>query len=288
MPALNFPAVGMCRFSFVGRSDWRGYQKNRPLYASDEEFRIDKANELYNPERMKKRFFTLERFLLPSLDAQTDKNFILLILTSDLMPEKYKAYLAEITKDRKYVKLIFSKENNVNSAFFPELNKIREEYGHRIPQFRIDDDDALCSTYVSLLRQAAIRHRDYRRFIFSIPKGLMIGAYSGHEPCFYRYRKPFTGAGVSLVTSNPKQTVYSFDHLALGRRFPAFIQNGVLGFLISRTDGHDSPAVIGKLAQRKHPLISEEEFYGAVKKNFPFLSLADVVSLCNHEYPEIE
>ena len=287
MPPQDFPAVGLCRFSFVGRGDWRGYHRVRPSYASEEEFRVDKAKELYNPERMKKRFFTLERFLLPSMDAQTDKNFILLILTSDLMPEKYKAQLAEITKDRKYVKLIFSEENNVNSAFFPELNKIREQYGHRIPQFRIDDDDALCSTYVSLVRQATIRHQDLRHFSFSFPEGLVVTADRDDNSCFYKYRAPFIGAGVSVVTPNPRQTIYSFGHFALGQRFPAFMQNGTFGFLITRTGGHDCAKLPARGAG-KFTLISEEEFLGGVEKNFPSLSFADIVSLRNHEHPEIE
>ena len=252
MPAQDFPVVGMCRFSFVGRGDWKGYHHDRPSYASEEEFRINKAKELYEPERMKKRFFTLERFLLPSMDAQTDKNFILLILTSDLMPEKYKTQLTKITKDREYAKLIFAKESGVNAALIPELNKIRKKYGRRIPQFRIDDDDALCSIFVASLRQAVIRHQDLKNFAFSFPEGLVVTAFSDREPCFYKRRSPFIGAGASLVIPNPNRTIYSFGHFALGQRFPAFMQNGVLGFLLTRTDGHASRKM-GKKTAKSYP-----------------------------------
>ena len=286
MPAQDFPAVGLCRFSFVGRGDWRAYRGNE-IDPSDEEFRLNKAKELYSPERMNKRLFTLERFLLQSLDAQTDKNFIFLILTSDLMPEKYKAHLIKITKDREYAKLIFSNESTVDSAFIPELTKIRGKYGHSIPQFRVDDDDALCSTFISLLRRAAIRHQDIRNFSFGFSEGLVMTAYSGSEPCFYTYRDPFIGAGVSVVTPNLEQTIYSFCHYGVSRRFPSFTQNGVLGFLLSASDGHDSRKIPDR-APGKFTQINENNFRNKVQNNFPSLFFSDIVSLCNHEYPEIE
>ncbi|MBA3910037.1 MAG: hypothetical protein C0524_09140 [Rhodobacter sp.] len=52
---------------------------------------------LYDETRMARRFFLFERLTLPSLRAQTDQNFHILIMSSDAMPEVYKERLRQVT-----------------------------------------------------------------------------------------------------------------------------------------------------------------------------------------------
>ena len=48
--------VGVCRFSMLGRGDWKAY-RNQPDEALDTIY-ADKAAELFTPERMEARFAT--------------------------------------------------------------------------------------------------------------------------------------------------------------------------------------------------------------------------------------
>ena len=71
--------VGHCRFSGVGFSD-------TGRLASD----IERAKiELWNPMRMAIRFWLFEQVLLPSLDTQIDQGFVVSLLISDDLPQKY-------------------------------------------------------------------------------------------------------------------------------------------------------------------------------------------------------
>ncbi|CAM3188052.1 Putative rhamnosyl transferase [Paracoccus aminovorans] len=106
--------VGICRFSLLGRGDWRPY-RGKP---DDEVGRIanEQAAKLFAPDRMERRLATFEHITLPSLKAQTDQNFIFLVAASELIPEEYKARLQKICDEVPQVVLRFFPLINVGKA----------------------------------------------------------------------------------------------------------------------------------------------------------------------------
>lgn len=267
------PAIGLCRFSFVGRGDWQKY-KDPDLDHMDEAFRLRVAEELYAPERMENRFFAFENFLLNSLDHQTDQNFRLLVLTSTLMPQQYQTRLIEATQHRPYTQLIFSSATDVNAGFSPEINRIQGKYDHPLAQFRIDDDDCLSPAYVEKLRDVVSRFNDRGMLAYSIPKGLVATRYSDHPNAYYYVNQPFHSAGCALVPRSSDNTVFSYGHFSLGRRFPSFVDNGVFfGHLSLKMDDHDSAKLYeSSRARRDHTEISRAKFLHWVSEFFPFIN----------------
>ena len=82
------PIIGHVRFSVYG--------------VTDTKLRPDRANaalaRLYDETRMARRFFLFERLTLPSLLAQTDQDFRVVIMSSDVMPDRYKDRLLQISE----------------------------------------------------------------------------------------------------------------------------------------------------------------------------------------------
>lgn len=287
MPQYELPVIGMCRFSFVGRGDWKAY-RDRDLDHTALDFRSQKAAELYDETRMRQRFFTLERFLLKSMDAQQDNNFFLIILTSDLMPERFQQRLLEITKHRNYAIPVFSSASDVNAGMLPEINRLRDRYSSNLVQFRIDDDDCLSADYVLKLRQAAARFQDLECFSFSIPKGLVMTAYSDTAPSYYELYQPFLGVGCALLPHRLDRTVFSFGHFGLMRRWPAFLDNGPTGYLLLHLDGHDSRRIEpGGKPPPGHTELEPEAFEKLMAQNFGFVSQDDLDALRRNAFPEI-
>ena len=76
----NRTIVGHIRFSYYGRTDTR----LRPDESGES------ITQLYDETRMARRFYLFEKLTIPSLLAQSDKRFSLVVMSSDLMPRVYK------------------------------------------------------------------------------------------------------------------------------------------------------------------------------------------------------
>ena len=137
MTYLLEPAIGICRFSFCGKGDWRTSRSAKtPKEISA--MRTKVAVDLYTPERMELRFFLFENFLVPSLEAQLDKNFICLILTSDIMPDAYQVRLRDICAASPNLELLVSSEVTVHEALWPRISELNTLAGRPLVNFRID------------------------------------------------------------------------------------------------------------------------------------------------------
>lgn len=272
----ELPVIGLCRFSFVGRGDWSSY-RNPTVDHNDQDFRTTKAAELYQSDRMERRFFTLENFLLKSMAAQVDQTFYLIILTSDLIPDIYKQRLEKLCAAHSFVRAVFSSQTDVDSALIPEIDKIRALYGTPLVQFRIDDDDFLSPEYVGRLRTAAKRFEDLDRFAYSIPKGLVATAYSDMPQTYYELVQPFHSAGCALKLERADRTVFSFGHFSMQRRFPAFIDNGGFGHVSLKLDDQDSEKLHNsERARRDHTDITKPKFNRWINEFFSAIDVKDI------------
>src|SRR5690606_34748653 len=116
--------VGICRFSMIGRGDWKAYRnvEDKDL----EPIFKEKEKELFSEERMAARFETFEQLTLASLDAQTDPDFKLLVISSDRMPKTYRQKLQALCDARPYVELRFVPPMHVADAQIKTLEKEKE------------------------------------------------------------------------------------------------------------------------------------------------------------------
>jgi len=140
------PIVGHIRFSFYGITDTR----TKPDETGEALAR------LYDETRMARRFHLFEALTLPSLRAQTDQDFRVVVMASDVMPDRFKDRLRAVTADLPDAVVDFSPYRRGDKAFRSHMAASfgPGQLGAAI-HFRLDDDDALAATYVARLRQTA-------------------------------------------------------------------------------------------------------------------------------------
>lgn len=275
MNNLFEPVIGICRFSFCGRGDWAAYA----TVDADTDLdllHLQQAERLYDDARMALRFHLFETFLLPSLKAQTDPNFVLLILTSDILPAKHLRRLRALCDSDDRLQLIVSDETTVHAAIRPEIARLNSGLSRPLVQFRIDDDDCLSHDYVHELRRYMQRLGDVMPVAYSRSNGLVVTAYAGEETQIYRATLPFNSMGTAIRISGDR-TIFSFGHEKLLKRFPAMVDNAGMGFLSIKIDGHDSrPVSLADPAfRRTHVPVAEDQTETILSKWFGFLGESD-------------
>jgi Putative rhamnosyl transferase len=138
------PIYGHIRFSFYGITDTR-LKPNQDGSA---------LAQLYDETRMARRFFLFENLTLPSLIAQTDPDFRTVIMSSSVMPDRFKDRLSTIATRLPGAVVEFSGHQRGDYAFHKFMAQAAGFKGREASvHFRLDDDDALSTGYVSRLRE---------------------------------------------------------------------------------------------------------------------------------------
>lgn len=138
------PIYGHIRFSYYGVTDTR----TRP---DDDGTALAR---LYDETRMARRFFLFENLTLPSLIHQTDRDFRTAILSSSVMPDRFKARLSALAARLPGATVEYSEHTIGVKAL---ANVMAEAAGYRgrtsSVHFRLDDDDAVSVNYIANLRR---------------------------------------------------------------------------------------------------------------------------------------
>lgn len=181
---------GYMRFSFLGRNDTK---IGRGVEDTAERMRI-----LYDPARMEERFHFLERITLPSLRAQTDPDFRLVIVSSPQMPDPFRERLASAIADLPQAEILWSEAAHVTHALDPWIE--RETAGATEPSvhFRLDDDDAIAAPMISWLKE--LGRTAPRDAMISFPRGFYLGCNAG-EPLLLRKFEPYIAIAWAFVNA---------------------------------------------------------------------------------------
>lgn len=145
--------VGVIRFSVLTErnlSNWK-MTKDRSL--------DDAADIIFSDERMAIRFSLFENITLKAFDAQIDseEGFKLLILTSTMLPDLWLKRLFRLASARPYMQVVCVKPNEsvARLARIASL-KMCDKSDGPIATFRIDDDDAVSTSYITDIRRNAV------------------------------------------------------------------------------------------------------------------------------------
>lgn len=220
MKEQDIAILGVCRFSMLGRGDWKAYRNKTDdqLEAIYEE----KAAELFAPERMQARLATFEHLTLASMKAQGDQGFRFLVLSSDRMPREYRQELERICKDVAQVELRFIAPMHVAEA----VTMLAPELGVDLPntvQFRLDDDDCVSQDFIRRLRRHAAGLWRNAHFAISF-SSLYYCVTDGPTEGIYNWYSPFFSAGAAVRHST--RTVFDYGHFKIPQH------------LVSVTDPH--------------------------------------------------
>lgn len=200
---------GHCRFSYFGLSD-----TGREIVTVDSAF-----SKLWHPIRMAVRFHLMETILLPAIRAQTDPDFVFQITTSQLMPDLYHDRLKRITADIPQVRILRTTQTDLTRALRPVMAEASLD--HTVPSihFRIDDDDALSTDYISRLRRAAGRVDPGGMVTF--PTGVVGFLHHGkaHHALFYRHS---IAIGLALVVPPVGRHPFRIQHVHHSTVVPSY------------------------------------------------------------------
>lgn len=232
--------VGITRFSWLGLSDWIAARRGKVQL--DAAFLAERARVIYDERRLERRFRAFERLCLASLAAQTDKDFIHLVLTSPEMPAAWLARLETLCAKVPQVVLLVTDEREIDAALRPALTELAEDAGRPVLQFRLDDDDALSGSFVARLRGHAMRMSDLPQAAVSLSGGLVVRSYDGAPLEFYRFRRGFASAGAAVRFSAPGKVIFEHDHFRLPQVIPSVDDPTGFNFLLLRWDAADTAA----------------------------------------------
>lgn len=206
--------IGLCRFSYPAIG---GFQVE---HGSIEE----RMAYLYAPERMEERFRTFETMTLPSMRAQTDPDFIFLIVTGDSLPLPYLERLANLVEDMPQAVIQQYGPGRHRQIMQKAINSVRAFDGRPCLQFRMDDDDAVAVSFVARLREVArevqlfSRHHRHVAIDFSTgfvarpgPKGIDAAPNT----------QRFTTAGLGILFQDSiRLSIMNFSHNKVDLNMP--------------------------------------------------------------------
>lgn len=214
---MSRAVVGFCRFSFVGRGDWARY-RSIERGSESEELLQQVAQELYAPERMARRFASFENVTLPSILAQSDQDFTYVVITSQAMPEIYKARLAELCARSKAIRLVIADSPELTDVTTPILQDLSDRH-EQVVQFRLDDDDAIAQRYVERVHDYSERMRGLDAFALTFARGLSSVTYPDEKTWYAEFRLPFQSAAAIIKFTSPTRSVFSVGHFAMQRNY---------------------------------------------------------------------
>lgn len=282
---------GHIRFSFYGVTDTR--------LKPDEDGTA--LARLYDETRMARRFFLFENLTLPSLIHQTDGDFQTVIMSSSVMPDQFKERLLAVAARLPGAVVEFSEYQRGDKAFRKFINEAAGFMGREISvHFRLDDDDALCKTYVERLRD--LTHMLSPATHVTFPTGILLfpSAEARTIGTSMLHQHLLTAQGLATVNGgmfhkNPFQmmhgNVWTRWPVVSDPRFPAYIrvhhfdndtverQDRVIGGLqrerASRRAGRHAANVERALALH-FPWIDRETLDGLIARCEAVRSLADL------------
>ncbi|RMC37760.1 glycosyltransferase [Paracoccus alkanivorans] len=265
--------VGVCRFSFLGRGDWKIFNNLPP--ESEEEVIQSLREKLFDEERLEHRFGTFETLTLPGLNAQSDRDFLFIALTSDELPEKYLDRLLKLSARYQFLEVVRMPVMRSPHAVGEAYKKFGLELDSII-QFRLDDDDTVSCHYISRLREACstmVCDPAHRPFAVTFPNALIYGPVvspdGATETKLMRRFVPHTGAGQAICHN--KRNILQWAHNRVDRQLVSFSDPSVW-VLQSYFAENDTGALTPfRIKQQKIEEIPQKQQERIIQENFPFL-----------------
>ncbi len=264
--------VGLIRFSVLTSDPARSWQLPDRLEA--EAYR----EALFADERLARRLEVFEAVALPSLDAQTDRDFTAVLLTSTALPARWRRRLRRLAAERDHLRIMrFDSEGSVGGFARTAVRRLRRE-GARIATFRLDDDDALGRDFVASLRLTASQVADGT--IVSAPSGVFLRAAPEGAFEIIPIERANNAQGLSLVADAGRDTsVFSTgNHARLDPASVVACPCAAPSWLRSHHALNDSAHLLGDVFRRKEHAAARRTLDAAearalLSPNFPTLDL---------------
>lgn len=249
----QIPVFGVLRFSilFAKASGMRQM----------EELDLDQRRELvFDPARMEERFRFFEAFCWPTILAQDCLDWDMLLIASTELPEPWRGRLERLVAGHAHVHLHFMRPTELLGATIRwKMGQIAPADAPLVANFRLDDDDALSSDFVTRLRANLVRY-PVADTAFTFPNGVavqMADAPARAGPRFHvipAARNFGIGAGLTLLTDREaRETCYNLRavHSQVDTVFPTVSDSSAPVYVISAHEWNDSDRSLLRARKRK-------------------------------------
>ena len=268
--------LGVCRFSMLGRGDWKAY-RNQPDEALEAIY-ASQAAELFATDRLESRLATFEHLTLRSLANQSDTDFRFLVVSSDRMPKAYRHRLEEICRGVEQVVLQFLPPLHISDAIQGAAANIGLALADTV-QFRLDDDDCVSKDYIRRLRRHAASMWRNAHFAVSFPS-IFYCVTDGPTEGIYNWYSPFFSAGAAIRHSS--RTIFDYGHYAIPTRLVAVTDPHFPNIVTHRGD-NDTPRHAPQiLRKRGMSAASRADVERATERHFDYLT-PEGMALCSFD-----
>ncbi len=254
--------IGVTRFNVV--TGGRGARFN----ATDGSKPEDAVRTILHPDRIRKRLDLFRAIPMRSFQAQTDRDFRVLVLISSALGEPFKQELRDLQRAHPFLMVDeVALDGDVRAAASARLAQ-----GRPTVTFRIDDDDALNPDFVADLRRTALKNEVGQ--VISFENGFNLGAGRGRL-AFQEVRRVNNAQGLAYFSDDGK-SIYSLGSHGKIERFPIVVEGRRRAWMRALHDHSDSGARISK----KLPVTyMPPEFLRDYAPEFDFLDGAEVCEL---------
>lgn len=250
------------RFSYFGSSGWKSdFSKDRAL--------------LFDQDRLIMRLGLLQSLPLPSLAAQGDQNFHLMILSSYAMPRWAQRSLAEVCAEvlpkGKYS--ILPRRAGIAHRHLALFITARYPENAPVLQTVLDDDDGFSTDLIATMRAEMAQlppldTPDDLRFVsFSRGYGLDLSSKDAEAYALYHHRYPFINLGLAMAGAREGRNILQIRHRKTPLEFPHRLVGGAPMFVRSVHEANDSRVEVSA----KWRAVPDWRQDADVRARFPYL-----------------
>ncbi|MDR1996973.1 MAG: putative rhamnosyl transferase [Candidatus Margulisbacteria bacterium] len=181
--------------------------------------------DVFAPEYFEYRFKIFQEITLKSLQTQTDKNFNLLLLHADDMPDKYKERFKVLEQENTFLRNIYLAQPSEWGTYDFVREHVCFRDGLSI-SFRIDNDDAVPRDFIARLN--AYLSPAFKGFVISIPRIIYISRLASRLFLKTQYQYWLHPVGLAYVTGkeNYQTILMQGDHTLVYRAHPVIMLPG--------------------------------------------------------------
>lgn len=258
--AFRNQIIGVMRFSYPAKEGFAVSQMDEAALEA----------HLFDDARLTQRLLYLKTITLPSLAAQTDMDFRLVILSGTSLPMRWRKELRALENEHSWIKVVLLERMGALAAAKRSFRRGTDEGTTHITGFRIDDDDAVSSDYIARTRDLADRtiHAGLANqpYALAFSRGIYWNLYDPDQP-FHEFREPQPlGLACAMITSADLPTcIYRYNHRRLGCYVATYMEPGEDVMFIRTLHNHNDsgrsiPPHAVEMATRKGRKLMAERF----------------------------